>query len=40
MKEFPDPDDPEIWLTAGGDLDIKHNIQHMATSKGIHTLGV
>ena len=40
MQELPGQWDPDIQLTAHSDLDIKYKIQCIATSKGIHTLGI
>ena len=40
MQDLPDPDDPDIQLPAGGNLDTKYTIQCMATSKGIYTLSI
>jgi hypothetical protein len=34
------PDDPEIQLTSGADLNTYHNIQGIKITKGIQTLGV
>ena len=40
MVNDPTPDDPDITLTAGGDLNTHNIIQQMATQKGIRTLGI
>ena len=40
MDNNPTPDDPDITLTAGGDLNTHYTIQRMATNKGIRTFGI